>query len=708
MYWTCSDPDGNSLTYDVYFGVDDPYELYLVSEGQSGTTYEPGTLSYDTTYYWQIDATDSYGTTTFGPTWGFTTKANSPPNTPSDPDPSNGKTNVGVNHDLSWTCSDPDGDSLTYDVYFEANDPTPDVLVSNNQTSTTYDPGTLSFDTIYYWKIKATDEYGATTDGPTWKFTTRENNPPDKPTILSGPTKGYTDEILTYSTVTTDPDGDDVKYLFDQDNGYYEWTGEHKSGETVYKDLSWSTPGTYNLTICATDAYGASSVLSEPLEVIISNAPEKVKWTYIFYMCCLDYNEEYQHQKIGECMKNVGSQNDVQFLLICDGCEEGDTVACHISPGSFDNIPLDEINPNWNTDELNMGDPDVLVNFSKYCIYHYPADRYSINLFGHGGSWIGCCNDDDSGNPLLLEELSTAFKQIKNKIGGKIDLVLFNSCLMNSIDVAYELSPYVKFQIGFETSLTMDYYFTNQYEEIFQHMVDNPDITPKQLAIYFTNQLELIDDPTDRSSCMSSIDLSKMQELVSCFDELAKKLIARIKDSGYREDIITARDQSEYIGGPYEGQTNRIIDLHDFVHNYLKTLDPLYDVNEIILCGEIMELIKGFPDPPIEGAVIKEKHTDSADFCNGLSIYFPDKPIRYSEEYEWVGIDFVYDTHWDEFLNKYYTYRRSSEFVENSLLAGISQVLSGLQSQPSSQQQIVPSTLPTQSTPSSSRLLQTK
>jgi polar amino acid transport system substrate-binding protein len=102
---------------------------------------------------------------------------NQPPHAASYPFPPDEATNQRLDVDLGWTGGDPDGDDVTYDVYFETDDITPDVLVSDNQRGTTYDPGTLSANTHYYWQIVAEDEHGETTDGPVWDFTTGADEP---------------------------------------------------------------------------------------------------------------------------------------------------------------------------------------------------------------------------------------------------------------------------------------------------------------------------------------------------------------------------------------------------------------------------------------------------------------------------------------------------------------------------------------------------
>ncbi|MCX6666409.1 MAG: M28 family peptidase, partial [Euryarchaeota archaeon] len=98
---------------------------------------------------------------------------NSPPNIPINRYPQDHETNTSINTYLGWIGGDPDpDDTVTYDVYFEANDDTPDVLVSHNQINTYYDPGLLNYTMCYYWQIIARDSHNITTPSPIWSFST--------------------------------------------------------------------------------------------------------------------------------------------------------------------------------------------------------------------------------------------------------------------------------------------------------------------------------------------------------------------------------------------------------------------------------------------------------------------------------------------------------------------------------------------------------
>jgi hypothetical protein len=99
---------------------------------------------------------------------------NVPPNQPSNPDPYDGESDVSTTTDLDWDCSDPDGDVIYYTVYFEKNDPIPDIIIKNNSTGSYADPGNLDYGAHYYWQVKADDHKGGVTWGLVWDFYTEE------------------------------------------------------------------------------------------------------------------------------------------------------------------------------------------------------------------------------------------------------------------------------------------------------------------------------------------------------------------------------------------------------------------------------------------------------------------------------------------------------------------------------------------------------
>ena len=108
---------------------------------------------------------------------GQATSVNNPPGAPGSPSPANGSKNQSLSPTLQWTCSDEDGDSLTYDVMLDTANP-PAKTVSAGQTAATYTSAeALEKETTYYWEIIAKDSESAT-EGPVWSFTTGSEEPP--------------------------------------------------------------------------------------------------------------------------------------------------------------------------------------------------------------------------------------------------------------------------------------------------------------------------------------------------------------------------------------------------------------------------------------------------------------------------------------------------------------------------------------------------
>jgi len=95
---------------------------------------------------------------------------NNPPNKPSNPYPENGATNVPLDVTLTWEASDPDGDTLKFDLYFgdDRNPP----RIESNLTENSYGPLELEDDKTYYWKVVAKDPDGKTATSPVWSFST--------------------------------------------------------------------------------------------------------------------------------------------------------------------------------------------------------------------------------------------------------------------------------------------------------------------------------------------------------------------------------------------------------------------------------------------------------------------------------------------------------------------------------------------------------
>jgi hypothetical protein len=182
---------------------------------------------------------------------------NQPPYEPSNPYPEDGATNVPIDVILRWKCSDPDGDRVTFDVYFGTTSPLPKVV--SNWSKHSYDPGTLDFNTTYYWKIVAWDYYGASTEGPIWNFTTRGNRPPNAP-IITGKTNGKVGVEYQYNFTLSDPDNDAMYLRVDWGNGTSSpWQGPYDSGKTVKLNHIWSQKGTYTIRAQAKDIYGVES-----------------------------------------------------------------------------------------------------------------------------------------------------------------------------------------------------------------------------------------------------------------------------------------------------------------------------------------------------------------------------------------------------------------------------------------------------------------
>jgi hypothetical protein len=95
--------------------------------------------------------------------------------------------------------------------------------------------------------------------------------PPEAPTV-DGPVAGKPGKEYEYSAITTDPEGDQIFYLFDWGDGTSsDWLGPFDSGQGTTASHEWSEVGNYSIKLRAKDINGSISYWSDsyPVQIVL-------------------------------------------------------------------------------------------------------------------------------------------------------------------------------------------------------------------------------------------------------------------------------------------------------------------------------------------------------------------------------------------------------------------------------------------------------
>jgi hypothetical protein len=116
-----------------------------------------------------------------------------------------------------------------------------------------------------------TDNNGSTGVVATVHITIIENSPPETPCPPSGSTFGYFNIPYEYLASTTDPDEDQIYYMFYWGDGTCsDWIGPYESGDCAAASHTWTVGDNYEVKVKAKDVYDAESDWSDSIMVHIA------------------------------------------------------------------------------------------------------------------------------------------------------------------------------------------------------------------------------------------------------------------------------------------------------------------------------------------------------------------------------------------------------------------------------------------------------
>ncbi|MFH0800979.1 MAG: clostripain-related cysteine peptidase [bacterium] len=288
---------------------------------------------------------------------------------------------------------------------------------------------------------------------------------------------------------------------------------------------------------------------------------------------------------------------------------------------------------------VDMGSSSSLLSFLNYGISQYPADHYMAILWDHGSGWKrkalssrakGLCYDDHGTN-LTIHNLRDVFSQVRTTLGKNIDLLGFDACLMQMLEVAYEVRNSTDYIVGSEETMPTTGLVYNQ---TLQRLVNNPDLTPVQLGNYFVQ--DYFNYTASTGLTLSNLSMSQLNGVLTALSSFSALLISNM--STYKSTLRTQAVTAQYYSSPYTDYS----DLYDFARLVKANIS-----NSSIQTAatSLMSAITTF--------VAAEVHSYDSSVVNshGLSIWLPNSSqySSYATSYA-AKLDFPAAYNWDNFL----------------------------------------------------------
>jgi hypothetical protein len=349
-------------------------------------------------------------------------------------------------------------------------------------------------------------------------------------------------------------------------------------------------------------------------------------WTFMFYDQADAPLGSYDPME--DFCKRVSSGPSVDFVVLRD--TNGDSARIWYVDSAHEPVLREELG------EVNMGDGQTLFDFIDYSKANFPARRYVLGFYGHGGGWRGACFDRTSQyDALTMDEIAAALVD-----AGGVDLVVFTSnCFMGAVESAYELRGCADVYVGSENFCGYAFWDAPM-GDICREMHRSPGMSNEDLAQVIVDAVWERRDMWSEEDWYNNLTVSAVRPdslvpLVEALDAVALDYLS----SPAR---LHARVSWVYFKICSFG--DEVVDIYHLAHCLLMNEDQ--DSTRARLETVRSRLLD---------CVICECH-DPVWNAYGLSVYFP-----YMSEYgcqpEYgaaeTALDFAQDTHWDELLEVY-------------------------------------------------------
>ncbi|NCB40087.1 MAG: hypothetical protein EOM80_15105 [Erysipelotrichia bacterium] len=374
-------------------------------------------------------------------------------------------------------------------------------------------------------------------------------------------------------------------------------------------------------------------------------------WTFMVFLNADNNLDSFGVGDLQEMVDAGGSNDNVNIICLLDR-EKG--------PATLYYVTKDKAEVIKDAGEIDMGDYKELVKFVVETARAYPAKHYCTVVWNHGSGWKdahgeiikGISYDDQSGNHITTNQLTVALKEIEAAIGKRLDVLSFDACLMQMIEVAYAVKDGADYFIASEETEPGEGY---PYKEILQNFKSG--VSPEAFVKHVVKVYAASYDggsAGNSSSTQSAIKCSELNSLADAINGYCKATVAANYGAQFKLALSSA--QKFYY------RTN--IDLGHFV-----TLTKNYIKDEAFMTAA--DKLQAALTKAIVANGLSGYNTKNA---TGLAVYFPASSYSFSAEYK--DLAFAKDTMWEAMVKDYYKKTTAKKLVAEVARGDVSGLIS--------------------------------